>query len=249
MLADRLLWMPLQGQTQTQLCHVGLGIAAEACGVATSPLMEGRQLADFFQASDTVRSSHAHPQFAHRPIHIRQLPRDISWNEAQTCNDKEPVIIARIQKLHGLDRGFISQVLVHELCEMFQRSVQERDKERIGKWRSDMMTLRTACKYVRGAASCRPPAVVDVDGTLAVGYPKMDECLTRYWQSAAQPRSTTIAEVSTYVHARVEEWHQVPDLGIPPYTEDTQHGLRKRLRKNTALGPNGWRAREITQLP
>eukprot|EP00971_Amphidinium_carterae_P223666 4438002-Amphidinium_carterae.1 len=157
--------------------------------------MEGRSLPDTFDDAEKVPQPHAASRAAHRPIEIRQLrrsaslartwlhqsSRDISWAEAQDFDRKEVYILKRIQRLHGVDHAFISQVTVAELMEKLNAKVKAHDQIRISRWRSEMMQIGPACRYVRGAVAQRTTAITTTEGELAVGFEQMDACLQAFW--------------------------------------------------------------------
>eukprot|EP00971_Amphidinium_carterae_P145415 2881550-Amphidinium_carterae.1 len=238
-------------------------VAAEAAGFATMPGMEGRGISDAYEDAQQVPSTNVNPQQAHRPIAIRQLRRslnmtrtwlhqstmDIPWHLSQQYNSQEGSILHRLHKLHGIDHAFISQLTVSDLEKKLKHSTQEHDKARVAKWRSDMLSVSAACRYIRGAPQQRPLAVTDVDGKQAVGVEAMDHCLTRYWQQVAHPRETSLTDISTYVHSCVDKWGQAEELRMEPFTAEALSRLCKKTRKNTAPGPGAWRAAELCQLP
>eukprot|EP00971_Amphidinium_carterae_P050640 996981-Amphidinium_carterae.1 len=237
--------------------------AAEVNGIEASPLMEGRSLPDCYAADERVPRSHAAPTQAHRPIEVRQLrrslnmartwlqesTRDIPWAQAQQYNDREKVLLKRLRKVHSIEHAFISQVTVAELSDRLKKLTQQHDRERITQWRRDMMTLGAACRFVRGPFPPRPTSIVDEEGKLVVGYNDMDVTLTRFWQGAAQPKHTSLEEVSKYVHARADSWQQAPELTLTPFTAESLQRLCAKVKKKTAPGPGSWRALELAQLP
>eukprot|EP00971_Amphidinium_carterae_P114531 2269283-Amphidinium_carterae.1 len=227
-------------------------MAAEATGTQTSLLMEGRGLPETYDDDEPTPQPHAAPRFAHRPIEVRQLrrstsltrtwlqqsTRDISWSDAADFDRKEVYILKRLRKLHGLDHAFISQTTVAKLTELLNEKVKQHDQQRIAAWRSDMMQIGAACKYVRGAVAQRTSVITSTDGSLAVGYEQMDACLKDFWMQVAHPKQTTLAA-----------WPTVPEAPMVPFSAEILAKLISKTRKHTAPGPGSWRAKELAQLP
>eukprot|EP00971_Amphidinium_carterae_P332426 6466583-Amphidinium_carterae.1 len=238
-------------------------MTAEANGIETSDLMEGRGLSDTFEEQETVPQPHTTPASANRPIQIRQLrrslglartwlhqsTRDIAWTEVEEYNRKEAYILRRLWNLHEIDHAFISQVTVDELAQLLSKKTQEHDRMRIAKWRSEMMDLGTACRYVRGAVAQRTTVISAMDDSLAIGYDQMNECLTAFWTQVAQPTRTTVQAVTDYVVARASTWPAQQEVPMVPFTADILSRLISKTRKRTAPGPGSWRAKELAQLP